>query len=95
MYCKIPNGVDRNDDWQWLDQRHRSRHERVNNKFKEIDGMNDKFWHSMENHRDCFNRVAVLSQFSMDNGGAGLFPVVYDDTIDDFDEAAENFWVNN
>ena len=45
----------------------------------------------MENHRDCFNRVAVLSQFSMDNGGAGLFPAVYDDTIDDFDEAAENF----
>lgn len=46
----------------------------------------------MENHRDYFNRVVVLSQFSMDiNGGAGLFPAVYDDTIDDFDEAAENF----
>ena len=38
--------------------------------------------------------MAVLSQLSMDHGGVGLFPVVYDDTVDDFDEEAGYFWIN-
>ena len=32
-----------------------------------------------------------LSQLSMDHGGGGLFPVVYDDTVDDFDEEVGYF----
>ena len=53
--------------------------------------MNEIFWHSVEKHGDCFNCVVVLSQLSMDNGGVGLFPVVYDDNVDDFDEEAGYF----
>ena len=91
VYIKMPSGVDQKEDRQWLDQRHRNRHETVNNKFKKFNCMKNKFRHSVEKHGDCFNCVAVLSQLSMDHGGVGLFPVVYDDTVDDFDEEAGYF----
>ena len=56
--------------------------------------MNGKFRHSMKKHGGCFNCVATSTQLSMDHGGVGLFlfPVVYDDTVDDFDEEAGYFW---
>ena len=91
-YIKMPTGIDQNENRQWLDQRHRNRHETVNRRFKVFNCMNSKFRHSMEKHGDCFNCVATLTQLSMDHGGVGLFPVVYDDTVDDFDEAAGYFW---
>lgn len=91
-YIKMPTGIDQNEDRQWLDQRHRNRHETVNKRFKVFNCMNSKFRHSMEKHGDCFNCVATLTQLSMDHGGVGLFPVVYDDTVDDFDEEAGYFW---
>ena len=47
----------------------------------------------MEKHRDCFNCVAVLSQLSMDHSGVGLFPVVYDDDADDFDEEEDGYFI--
>ena len=91
-YIKMPTGIDQNENRQWLDQRHRNRHETVNKRFKVFNCMNSKFRHSMEKHGDCFNCVATLTQLSMDYGGVGLFPVVYDDTVDDFDEEAGYFW---
>ena len=91
-YIKMPTGIDQNENRQWLDQRHRNRHETVNRRFKVFNCMNSKFRHSMEKHGDCFNCVATLTQLSMDHGGVGLFPVVYDDTVDDFDEEAGYFW---
>ena len=93
MYIKMPTGADQGkEDRQWLDQRHRNRHKTVNNKFKKLNCMKDKFRHSVEKHGDCFNcGVAVLSQLSMDHGGVGLFLVVYDDNVDDFDEEAGYF----
>ena len=91
-YIKMPTGIDQNENRQWLDQRHRNRHETVNKRFKVFNCMNSKFRHSMEKHGDCFNCVATLTQLSMDHGGVGLFPVVYDDTVDDFDEEAGYFW---
>ena len=91
-YIKMPTGIDQNEDRQWLDQRHRNRHETVNKRFKVFNCMNSKFRHSMEKHGDCFNCVATLTQLSMDHGGVGLFPVVYDDTVDDSDKEAGYFW---
>ena len=91
-YIKMPTGIDQNENRQWLDQRHRNRHETVNRRFKVFNCMNSKFRHSMEKHGDCFNCVATLTQLLMDHGGVGLFPVVYDDTVDDFDEEAGYFW---
>ena len=87
-YIKMPTGIDQNENRQWLDQRHRNRHETVNKRFKVFNCMNSKF----RQHGDCFNCVATLTQLSMDHGGVGLFPVVYDDTVDDFDEEAGYFW---
>ena len=47
--------------------------------------MGGKFRHSIEKHGWCFRCVAILTQLSMSLGGSGLFPIIYDDTVKDFD----------
>ena len=84
QFCKIPGGVDRDPNCQYLDQRQRNRHETVNNRFKRFCCMRTKFRHSTEKHGDCFNCVAILTQLSIQTG-AGLFPIQYDDLMNDLD----------
>ena len=60
-------------------------HKTVNERFKNFGCMSEKFRHSIEKHGWCFFCVAIIVQLSMTMGSRGLFPIIYDDTVKDFD----------
>lgn len=83
---KTPNRVSRGaGECIRLNQKQRNRHKTVNERFKNFGCMNNKFRHSVEKHGRCFFCIAIIVQISMSEGGQGLFPIIYDDTITDAD----------
>jgi len=81
--CKCPGGPDHLKNRERLNAIQRNRHETVNERFKNFGCMKNKFRHDIEKHGQCFNCVVLLTQLEIWEG-AGLFPIRYDDMLDDF-----------
>lgn len=82
--CKCPNGYSRRDDQVRMNQRQRSRHETVNERFENWGCMKKHFRHSVVKHGTCFECVAVLTQLAIEHGEE-LFEIEYDDYLTDYD----------
>ena len=63
--CLCPTGFD-HPNRQRLNKQQRSRHETVNERFKNFGCMKKKFCHSIEKHGSCFRCVSILTQISID-----------------------------
>lgn len=84
LHCDCPTGISCREDRVQFNKQQRSRHETVNTLFKNFGCMKKKFRHSIEKHGNCFMCVAILTQISNDEG-PGLFPINYDDSLNDLD----------
>lgn len=78
QFIKCPACVTNESEREELQQRVRSRHETVNNRFKMWGILRQTFRHDLQLHGDVFRAIAVLTQLAIENGEP-LFSVHYDD----------------